>query len=361
MELMQLLRKLKTNSETLSESFNIFSVLAIETKEVLTCRLIGALLDPNGKHGMGCKPLIAFAENCLEESLDNISANNCKVVLEEVIDGNRRVDIVIHTYGETEKCYPIEVKIGAGDQTGQLYDYLNYYQKGKFKVDKVYYLTPTGWNPSEKSRKGLKDEQIKCISFRDNISRWLQALFDDKEIRPETKMILDQFKEVVEKMCKKSDFIQRFKEELHLGNDFKETDELRTALNIMDYAEDLKKEIRCCYLERWLYVDDSRYEIVRCEGDNPPDKNSLLTLIDKENKREKIAWICVETNLYLVAEQKFFRENREIKRFGDKKEDNKEYWWMYIKPEGYSKERFALRDLKDLPGSKIDLSKYLKI
>lgn len=358
MELMQLLRKLNTKSETPSDSFNIFSVLAIETKEVLTCRLIGALLDPNGKHGMGCKPLLTFAENCLEESFDKVGANNCEVVLEEGIDDNRRVDIVIHTYGETEKCYPIEVKIGAGDQNGQLYDYLNYYQKDKCKADKIYYLTPTGWNPSEKSRKGLKEEQIKCISFRDNISRWLQALLDDKEIRPETKMILNQFKEVIEKMCEKSDFIQKFKQELHLDSDFKETDELRTALNIMSHAEELKKEICRCYLERYLSFDNSRYEIVRCEGDTSPDSHSLLVLIGKENKQEKIAWICVETNLYLVAEKKYFREDQKIDRWGD---TDKEYHWMYITPNGYQKKKFALKELKDLPSSTIDLSKYLNI
>ena len=354
MELMQLLSKLKTDSETPSDSFNIFSALAIETNEVLICRLIGALLEPNGKHHMGCKPLLEFAKNCLGESFDDISANNFEVALEEVIDGDRRVDIVIHTYGESEKCYPIEVKIGAGDQAGQLCDYLKYYQKDKFKADKIYYLTPTGWCPSEKSRKDLKDEQIKRISFKDNINGWLQALINDKEISSEIKIILKQFKEVIKKMCEKSDFIQKFKEELRLDDDVKETDELRTALNIMDHADNLKKEIRCCYLENHLSFNGSRYEIVRCENDRLPDKNSLLVLIDNDKEREKIAWICVETNLYLVAEKKYFRDDLAVNHFGDEK-DNKEYYWMYITPNDYRPKKLDLNWLQPL------LKKWQKI
>ena len=35
------------------DSYNIFQVLEIESKEVLICRFLGDLLDPNGSHG--CK------------------------------------------------------------------------------------------------------------------------------------------------------------------------------------------------------------------------------------------------------------------------------------------------------------------
>ena len=40
-------------------SYNLFSVLGIETKEVLICRVLADLLNPRGQHGMG-----ALTWNC---------------------------------------------------------------------------------------------------------------------------------------------------------------------------------------------------------------------------------------------------------------------------------------------------------
>lgn len=43
-----------------TDPYNIFSVLSIETKEVLICRVIGDFLNPRGKHGENNKFLSLF-------------------------------------------------------------------------------------------------------------------------------------------------------------------------------------------------------------------------------------------------------------------------------------------------------------
>ena len=118
----------------------------------------------------------------------------------DVIDKNRRVDIVIRN---GKHIYPIEVKIWAGDQDEQLCDYFYYYfKKMKYDGNKIYYLTPTGWNPSKKSAgTELSNDSISCISFNEDISKWLNELIDT-DIDFGVKNIINQYIEVINIMCK---------------------------------------------------------------------------------------------------------------------------------------------------------------
>ena len=62
-KLLEKLGDIKVNSANQSD-FNVFTALGIETKEVLICRLLGTILQPNGSHQLGIclsnpqKPLI---------------------------------------------------------------------------------------------------------------------------------------------------------------------------------------------------------------------------------------------------------------------------------------------------------------
>ena len=132
------LTELGRNFETLgcrTDSYNIFQVLEIESKEVLICRFLGDLLNPNGSHGCEIEFLKRFFKLLKPEE----ELKNAKVVLEEHTDNNRRIDVVIHLSTEV---YPIEVKIWAEDKYEQLYDYGKYYKK--LNASGIYYLTPTG-------------------------------------------------------------------------------------------------------------------------------------------------------------------------------------------------------------------------
>ena len=111
-----------------NQVFNIFKVLGIENKEVLACRFMGELLNPQGAHGLREKPLRHFMKSIDTEPYAEAQLLSANVNLEECIDSDdrenpRRVDIAIHIKNDV---FPIEVKIRADDQDAQLYDYYHY-------------------------------------------------------------------------------------------------------------------------------------------------------------------------------------------------------------------------------------------
>ena len=120
-----------------NDAFNIFKVLGIADKEVLICRLLGELLDPKGSHGLGAKPLSLFLEQLrIADRFSPDQIAKAHVVLEETIDRDRRIDLVLYLGNEV---IPLEVKVWAGDQNKQLYDYYHYFaqarqRNGTFKI-----------------------------------------------------------------------------------------------------------------------------------------------------------------------------------------------------------------------------------
>lgn len=62
-------RVIKQNTENVNllktKDYNIFSVLQIQSKEVLICRMIADLLNPRGQHGAGAEYLKIFLRDCL--------------------------------------------------------------------------------------------------------------------------------------------------------------------------------------------------------------------------------------------------------------------------------------------------------
>ncbi len=77
--------------------------------------------------------------------------------------------------------YSIEVKIYAGEQEGQCYDYYEYAKKFD-EHTQIVYLTRFGSEPTEYSRKAkdkadiLPNDKIKRISWEKDILGWLSAL-----------------------------------------------------------------------------------------------------------------------------------------------------------------------------------------
>lgn len=139
--------------------FNVFEVLSVQYKEVIMCRMLKELLDPNGKHGKGNKFLKLFfkvinessGEIVSDEDLDkSYKSNEIVVDCEHEIDDNRKIDILIRVGA---RYIPIEVKIRAGEQQNQVQDYLNYCnkmqkQEGSNDQTVLLYLTLDGHNPS---------------------------------------------------------------------------------------------------------------------------------------------------------------------------------------------------------------------
>lgn len=151
--------------------FNIFEIANISTDEVILCRVLYELLDPKGSHCQGNTYLKLFIRHVLQLDMSNKELESAKVFREYIIEKKRRIDLVIETY---ERFIPIEVKIFAGDQKNQCFDYYN-----KARKTKVYYLTCFGDAPSEYSAGGLTAnedgyDEIICISFATDILEWLR-------------------------------------------------------------------------------------------------------------------------------------------------------------------------------------------
>lgn len=155
--------------------YNIFNVLEITAKEVIMCRFLADLLNPEGQHACGILFLKSFLQNVLREyRMSDTLLNHTDVYTEYEVNNERRIDIVIKN---TYYFIPIEVKIYADEQEGQCYDY---YQNAKNAP--LVYLTRFGDIPSEYSRKKragtdvLSLDNIQCISWKDDICNWLTGL-----------------------------------------------------------------------------------------------------------------------------------------------------------------------------------------
>ena len=163
--------------------FNIFDIGGIATDELVICRVLYELLSPWGSHCQGHTYLRLFIKDVLHINISEEELLTARVYREYITKTKRRIDLVIKTYiksnGEFEinKSIPIEVKINAGEQKNQCFDY---YQEAK--KSKLYYLTPFGDEPSEYSSYNLLiKDTIANISFSNDILNWLNKCLQDKE------------------------------------------------------------------------------------------------------------------------------------------------------------------------------------
>lgn len=334
-KLEQLLRLLANDAEAQTAEkrtdFNIFKVLRVEKKEVIICRLLGELLNPNGTHDMGAVPLQLFAKVVLKTPLATADFENASIELEERIDGDRRVDIVIRT---NQKIFPLEVKIDAGDQPQQLYDYYHHYFNNDFS-QKIYYLTLAGKAPAEisvTSKNGLKLQGtcVSRISFRKEILLWLIELKKHNEQRY-LNMILDQFRETIEEMTE----FNMIEELLGLHDETSEKDDLQeAAITLLRNSDELMRSIRRNHLMRYLEKVNG-YQYLPVNGD-AIDRHALLA-VTRDGEKKPVAWICVDTNVYLCCaarkEQAHFLEGKDS------------YYWQYISPDGLTK-KFNMKEYK---------------
>ncbi len=293
--LLKEISKCGRNSCSISDEYNIFEVLGVEYKEVIMCKFIGNLLEPKGKHGLGTEPLRLFIRNVLHDEDFGGNLEEAIITLEDSTDNGRRVDIVIYL---KDKIYPIEVKIWAGDQNEQLKDYYKFYF-GDSKDAQIYYLTPNKHSPSDKSKgegeDGLKDEQIVCISFTEDIKNWLTEVCNIKVATETIKSVIRNFMEVIDKMAKDSNELNMIKDMLKQKPE--NSDEIKGAILLLKHHDEIWNEIRRNYIRKILDCGDT-YKL--CDCDKKVDGVSHIVLSVKK-KGNVVAWICVETNLYIVA------------------------------------------------------------
>ena len=171
--------------------YNIFSVLEVEEKEVIMCRMLADLLNPYGQHGAGSILLRSFMENVLHvepaiiDDIDKFQVTK-EYPIDNIVSGPnesnvepekqpKRIDIVIHGAGH---FIPIEVKIDASETGTQCWEYYQYALKIDSRTN-LYFLTKHGTYPDKSYgifELGKCQNRCKCISFALDIANWLESI-----------------------------------------------------------------------------------------------------------------------------------------------------------------------------------------
>lgn len=133
--------------------FNLFALFHAAGSETKVCLVLRELLDPRGSHGQGSIYLELFFQKVLNQHMP--SGEVCirqefRIKADHPTSKeDRRIDLVI----QAKNCFiAIEVKIYAGDQQSQCYDYFREVQQHKGQ-HQLYYLTLYGSRPSTDSLK----------------------------------------------------------------------------------------------------------------------------------------------------------------------------------------------------------------
>lgn len=179
------------------DKFNLFSILGIQRREVETHSfLLYDLINPKGSHYQGNLYLDIFIKEVL--GIDDFEFNNLEIGRETVIpNSNRRIDLTI----KNDKYYlAIEMKIDAGDEKNQIYDYFNFADKNS-KEPKVYYLTLYGTDANEESSQGIDYERI---SFIEHISKFLEKSIEKSATLPIIRESLIQYQTTIKNITNQS-------------------------------------------------------------------------------------------------------------------------------------------------------------
>jgi len=181
---------------------------------------------------------------------------------EEHTDKNRRIDFVIKS---DKYLIGIEMKVNSGDQHKQINDYYDQLKKESDKTNKqkvvIFYLTKKRSNPSKDSKGDIPEESLKCISFKDDILKWLDAC--KSEVRNITNLnhVFEIYIQVVKKITNQyKGEVVTIEEEIFEDENKKV---LRNIFKLEEKMDAIKAENLYRFFER---VDSELHE--RCQNLN---------------------------------------------------------------------------------------------
>lgn len=230
------------------ENFNIFSILRNEYDEVnLHSRFLVELLK---NKNYGKKILELFLEKL---GVEGIKVKKYQVFSEYSVKQNGRIDILLKLYSdEKRKIIIIENKIYAGDQYEQLKRYYDSMRLEGYLDDEIelVYLTLYGEEPSEYSIKGLSNEkidEIKIISYKDDIINWIENSIKETAEVPIIRETLVQYRSLLLKLTGKEE--KNLEEELKnmiLSNG----EYLDILYKLPDVLDNIKVELQLKFWEK---------------------------------------------------------------------------------------------------------------
>jgi hypothetical protein len=174
-----------------AHAFNIFTLLLKSGDEVnLHTKFIHELLDPNGSHHQGRFFLDLFLkELLLDTPLDRV----------EVFREKYNIDIFLQS---SDNAIIIENKIHTQDHSSQLSRYLKTVKRQGYKKSNIHliYLTLFGEEPLEEKVR----DKVLCISYREEISSWLDKCIKEVETIPTLREVLVQYLRLVKELTHQS-------------------------------------------------------------------------------------------------------------------------------------------------------------
>lgn len=225
--------------------FNIFSITNIERREVDThSAMIAELLNPRGRHGQDDKFLIEFLK-IVSEKLP-IDTKNARIFKEKSFNSLGRVDILILL---DDHVFVVENKIDALDGHQQLQRYQEILDTYTQTEKHLLYLTLDGSEAEEYSHRGTV---YQCISYSEDILKWLDACINHISVPVKVKYTLEQYQYIIKKITGQS-MTHNLKNEL--VEILLEDDNFESAQKISSVITLAKGKILFNFLERLLKLD----------------------------------------------------------------------------------------------------------
>ncbi|MBC5772792.1 PD-(D/E)XK nuclease family protein [Pontibacter sp. KCTC 32443] len=196
------------------KGINLFSLLRSHSDEVhLHSKFIAELLNPNGSHGQGRLFLDKFIQLCGGNVVDFASPN--------IKREYRKIDILVRS---GSNAIVVENKIWAPDQERQLERYHNT-MIAEGATPLLVYLTVDGRTPDEYTRGALSKDEIKTISYKEDILKWIEDCKQEVTNVPYLHETLQQYENIIRKITgttmndKETDeVIELLKQEDHILN-----------------------------------------------------------------------------------------------------------------------------------------------
>jgi hypothetical protein len=183
------------------ELFNVFNILGLESKEVrLHSALLAELLRPNGMSGVGNAfqkaflAILGLPDNYIVDGRVSVELS-----IGTITDSERgRIDIIME---DGNHAIIIENKIYAQDQPAQLLKYTNFARDNYPHGYRLLYLTLDGKEASDDSAQGCP---YQCISYKNEISKWLAECARISFDRPLVRETIRQYINLIKQLTNQS-------------------------------------------------------------------------------------------------------------------------------------------------------------